>query len=257
MVKKEIEYPDAPSGYVSLYNYKEPFMPYVGGHGYQGVLLFDGVSDKIQCHFCGNWFTELSNHLHKEHSVNVAWYKKEVGLAQSTALISEKLRSVCIENGRTQYKNLKRLTFRERIKNPKEWSRKVKSSMKENPRERQNKHGTCPEQLLHRLKKEAERLGYTPVRRETTFSRTVLRVFGTWERAIKLANLEYRPVGMRSVPKYTDEQLLDFLRDFKVRNGRNPSTSDFNRGLLPASRQPYKERWGRIGNILKAAGLVD
>lgn len=38
---KEVEYEEAPSGYVKLYNYKEPFMKFNGGHGYQGVLLVD------------------------------------------------------------------------------------------------------------------------------------------------------------------------------------------------------------------------
>jgi len=41
---KTLEYEEAPSGSVCLYNYKEPFMEFhdeeLGvGHGYQGVLL--------------------------------------------------------------------------------------------------------------------------------------------------------------------------------------------------------------------------
>lgn len=257
MTKKELEYPDAPSGYVTLYNYKEPFMPYVGGHGYQGVLLFDGESDKVQCHLCGEWFKELGHHLHREHSVKADWYKNEVGLSQNSFLISEKLRSKFVAQGIAQYKNLKRFaSLRRGKKSPRALVEKQRAGLKANPRERQNKNGTCPEQLLHRLRKEADRLGHTPIRRKTTFSRTVIRVFGTWERSIKLANLEYRKVGMRTIPKYTDTQLLDFLRDFALRNNRNPSTSDFKRKLLPASREPYKTRWGSWANTLKTAGLL-
>lgn len=55
----ELEYEEAPSGFVTLYNYKEPFMKFKEGYGFQGVLLFDGTSDKIQCHFCGNWYDAL------------------------------------------------------------------------------------------------------------------------------------------------------------------------------------------------------
>ena len=42
-----MEYEEAPSGYVTLYNYKEPFMPYREGYGYLGVVLFDGETDKV------------------------------------------------------------------------------------------------------------------------------------------------------------------------------------------------------------------
>lgn len=64
---KELEYPEAPSGFVTLYNYKEPFMPFTDpdtreGFGYGGVLVFDGVSDKVQCHLCGEWYHALGNH---------------------------------------------------------------------------------------------------------------------------------------------------------------------------------------------------
>lgn len=41
---KTVEFEDAPSGMITLYNYKEPFMDFVdeatgGGFGYQGVLI--------------------------------------------------------------------------------------------------------------------------------------------------------------------------------------------------------------------------
>lgn len=50
---KVMEYEDSPSGFVTLYNYKEPFMKYEEGYGLKGVLLFDGKTGRVQCHMCG------------------------------------------------------------------------------------------------------------------------------------------------------------------------------------------------------------
>ena len=103
---KEMEYDDAPSGFVKLYSYKEPFMPFHGagifdiGYGFEGVLLFDGKSDKIQCHFCGDWYDFLPSHIRKEHSIKTSEYKELVGLTSRTALISEKVRTKMIANGK-------------------------------------------------------------------------------------------------------------------------------------------------------------
>lgn len=105
---KVMEHPEAPSGFVTLYHYKEPFMKFEGGFGFQGVLLFDGKTDKVQCHLCGNWMDYLPNHLMREHSMKASAYKDLVGLRQSTALLNEAQREKLIESGlEKRIKNLK------------------------------------------------------------------------------------------------------------------------------------------------------
>lgn len=185
---KEMEYLDSPTGYVTLYNYKEPFMPYVGGYGYQGVLLFNGEDDKVQCHLCGDWFAYLSHHLHREHSMSAAQYKTEVGLSQTTALLGEKQRAVLIKNGLD--KRLKNLRIN---RHHSEASRKkISETLKNLTREKQNKFGTCPEQLLQRIKDKFLELGRTPTQKEITGYQTIVKVWGTWKRAIEIAGIPYR-----------------------------------------------------------------
>src|SRR3990167_11305295 len=104
---KEIEYEEAPSGFIKLYKYKEPFMKFQEGFGFEGVLAMDGNGDKIQCHLCGNWYEVLGNHLHREHNMKASDYKRLVGLRQNTALISEKVREKMVTNGIERFKNLK------------------------------------------------------------------------------------------------------------------------------------------------------
>lgn len=314
---KELEYPDAPSGFVTLYNYKEPFMPYQGGYGYEGVLLFDGIEDRIQCHLCGGWFEYLSHHLHGEHSMTARDYKSQVGLAPTTALISEKYRAKLIQAGTD--KRMKNL------RSPKSVSaatrKKISDGLKKwaASREKENKMGTCPEQLLQRVRDKFEELGRTPTQKELKGYDTIRKVWGSYRRACEMAGIPYRePRTGRIRPqnykyseeeivawivtyvdkngklpavavwnrmgskvadrfggwkylcdkalksgakykivnqhKYTTQDLLELLREFKKENKRNPSTSDCKRKLLPYVGR-YLYHWGTWRETLKAAGL--
>lgn len=173
--KKIIEYPDAPSGGVYFYNYKEPLMPFENGFGYRGALIFDAVNDKIQCHFCGEWFDALQNHLAKEHSMRAAEYKERVGLNKKTALINERVRARLIESGLD--KRLQNL----RIQGAKsaEQKRKISATLKENRAELQNQRNTCPEQLLERFVKLHQKLGRMPLERKIGFYETLKKVYGS------------------------------------------------------------------------------
>ena len=153
VVKKDIlEYDEAPSGYIMLYNYKEPLMQFDGGYGFTGVLAHDPKRDLIQCHLCGNWFERLSNHLMKEHNMRCNQYKDYVGLNQKTALINESLRKKLIEHGQKNIvgqKNFKKNTY----KRSEETKKKISITRAKNVAEMQNINGTCPMQLIDRLKK--------------------------------------------------------------------------------------------------------
>lgn len=225
--KDEMEYEDAPSGFVTLYNYKEPFMPfsYEGeGYGYEGVLLFDGTSDKIQCHLCGNWYESFSNHLHREHNMQAGDYKDIVGLRQTTALVGEKLRAKMIANGQKRFKNLKPGGKKtQSVKN------KISETLKKITREKENEVGTCPFQLIDRLKKKADELGRTPGTREIGFHQTLLNVYGTYEEACRIAGLEVRLPGqvISNSRIITHEQIISFVKDFWIKNNKFPRHKNF------------------------------
>lgn len=318
--KKEMEYEEAPSGYVTLYNYKEPFMRYEEGYGFQGVLMFNGEDDKVQCHICGEWFEYLPNHLHREHTTTAAEYKEMVGLAPTTALLGEKQRAVLIQNGTERFKNL-----RPGIKKTDAQKKKISDSLRNLNRERQNLRGTCPEQLIERIRQTYHKLGRTPKENEIRGKETINRVFGSWKAACEVAGIPYRVPGFAmthkkskiveselllwvrdyvstsgELPKqvtyariigvasqtisawamrhggwkevchkalvsdgvyrkmngfrYSQEDLLEFLRAFEKNHGRKPAISDCKRGLLPYPGR-YIYYWKSWKNALKAAGL--
>lgn len=245
--KKELEYPDAPSGYVTLYNYKEPFMKFDKGFGYLGVLLFDGESDKIQCHICGDWFYALGSHLRWEHKMTASKYKELVGLRKRTALIGEKLRDSLIKNGlKIRLKNL-----RPGGKQSEETKNKIRKTLQENSFQTKNENGTCPEQLIDRLKKLADSVGRTPSIDDVPFKTTLKKTFGTYKNACELAGIPYNdPIeclkrGNETI-KITEEKAIKWIQEFYAKNNRIPKLSD--RGMMHTIT--YKFNYNKL--ILKA-----
>ena len=253
-----MEYEDAPSGYVTLYNYKSPFMKFEGGFGLQGVLLYDGKEDKIQCHFCGDWFDHLPSHIHKEHNMRAADYKEQVGLLQSTCLLSESEREKLLRNIDTRKANLVPGGGGQTS------AQKAKTSntlhVNGSKREQQNKLGTCPAQLIDRLQRLAAQLGHSPRRRDCTFTVTLQKVFGSFNEATRLAGMTPRKVGenLNHRPDLqkvhaTDAALLEEMRAFKERSGRYPSKSAHARGLMLHTYSCFAYRFGSYRAALTAA----
>ncbi len=230
-----MEYEEAPSGFVTLYNYKEPFMKYEQGFGFQGVLLFDGETDKIQCNLCGNWFHQLGNHVNREHGMKANQYKEKVGLSKKTALVSEKLRESLIANGLD--KRLQNLRSRKGIKHTAETIAKIKAYHAGKTRMMQNVNGTCPEQLIDRLVKEYQKQGRTPAERTLGFKEALIKTYGTYRNACKFAGIpeplpdtHYLKIGRENRTKKSQENLeraKEWVYSFYDKNGKLPSKEDF------------------------------
>jgi len=55
-------------------------------YGEFGVLAYDDLADRIQCHACGRWFEKLTSFHLKRHGLTIANYKERYGLNATTAL---------------------------------------------------------------------------------------------------------------------------------------------------------------------------
>lgn len=226
----EVEYEEAPSGYVTFYNYKEPLMRFEEGHGFVGALVFDGKSDKIQCHLCGQWFDQLGNHLKKEHATTAAQYKERVGLNRTTALVNESFRAKLIANGlKKRMKNLK--NQRGAIRSP-ETRRRISEALKEHRAEQKNLTGTCPEQLIQRLTELHYKLGRTPTDDEITFREALRKTYGTLENACNIAGIPYRKPGQTvSKGKWNPFSAAATVRDYYDETGQLPLITQLPKGL--------------------------
>lgn len=261
---KVMEHDEAPSGYVTLYHYKEPFMRFTEGFGYRGCLLFDGKTDKVQCHFCGDWFDYLPYHLHKEHNMRAAAYKETVGLNKGSALISESTRERLIATNLD--KRMKNLSSPRIVSEA--TRKKISDTLKRVTMETQNARGTCPEQLKKRLQEWYLKLGHIPTGTEVKnlgSQETYIRVFGSMSKALRIAGIPRNPSAKRLTPIteivkksiiskiasgyiYTDDGLMSEIHEFEKTNGREPAWSDCARGLL----SPYRNFRKHFGNLKKA-----
>ncbi len=87
----------------------EPYMENDGGTGYQGVVLYDDLSDKVQCADCEEWFGALCTHVVRVHGYKDAReYKEKQGLFPNTPLCVPRV-SESFSNNAKHLENLSQL----------------------------------------------------------------------------------------------------------------------------------------------------
>lgn len=185
--------------YLTFSHYKEPLspVPKSKGHGFYGCLLSTLDRKFIQCHICGKIFKEVSLHIRAAHKMSVRDYKKTYGLSVNTALISEDVRQERKERTLRWLSTLSETEIakykQEARKNSRKWHLGRKFPHKESL-ESKNKKGTCPDQILAKIKEVAQKIGHVPSIGEfieacdgQRFFHLILRVYGKWSNAVKLA----------------------------------------------------------------------
>ena len=230
--------------------------------GYQGTILEDVDTGRIQCAICGKWFYSLAGHLkmHREvledrgktntkqrNFVNA--YKDLVGLMHGTALCSEEIRSKIIETRKNEpywEKDRKKNWVKKRpAKNHKGFNN-LQSE------EKRNKEQRCVEQLLEFLEKAAIKHGRVPLIKELVddnginIYQNIVRMFGSYKEALGIKNLKKRT---EKKGELSDVFLIACLKNFRKNHGRMASISDFN-NLLPAI-EIYNKRFGSYKKALK------
>lgn len=58
-------------------------------YGEVGILAYDEIEDKVQCHICGKWFRGLNTHVLRTHGWSGDDYREEFGLNRGQSLICE------------------------------------------------------------------------------------------------------------------------------------------------------------------------
>ena len=253
---------------LALKGYKEPLTKVSKGHGYYGVLLQSEDGQYIQCHVCGKLFKHMSGHL-KTHKLNTKEYRKKFKISLMTALSSESMRW-----------NLKRATMKwfhnlsedEKIEYRRKNNERLRAALKKRGKgqpkkslEGYNKDGTCPDQLLQKIKDVAKELEKTPSLREFVkacgtqkYKHLIFKVYGSWNKAIDLCGFERSGTYLRKgkPSNFSDEELLEYLSIFAQENGEVPTHTDFIAGNLP-SVGIYTRRFGSIDKARQLAGVYE
>lgn len=259
--------------YLTLNHYKEPLKEVVKaeGTGYYGALLGTPDGNLVQCHVCGELFEHLGYHINRAHKLNANDYKEKYELAYKTALCSE------------NYRQNQKATFMKMLNS---LSEEEKDAYKQRHRERlikaraegkmfahgksitletKNKRGTCPDQLLDKIKEIAERIGKTPSKAEfiletgtQRYVHLIYKTYGSWSKAIEMLGMEVRKAksNPRSKKRYSNEELLEYLAIYAQENNKVPTHTDFKRGLLP-DYSVYTRRFGSIEEARQLAGVYE
>ena len=264
-MEKQIPYEDT---YLTIKNYKEPLtkIPKGKGFGYYGTLLSTVDGQSVQCHVCGKLFSNLGVHARQAHKLPEREYRERFDIARTTALISEN------ERMRTKQQTLEwlqKMTDKEK----EIWKEKQRLLLKEGRKlrgkyqpelslETKNKRGTCPTQLLEKIREVSKKIGHIPSKFEficetetQRYIHLIYKVFGSWSKALKILGMTPRLSvnGGNRVGRYNDDELLELLVIFTQENNKIPTYTDFRRGLLPS----YKVYQGHFGTIENARQMAD
>ncbi len=63
-------------------------------YGDVGIVAYDPVEDKVQCHICGKWFRGLNTHVFRTHGWTADEYREEFGLNRGQPLICQGTREI-------------------------------------------------------------------------------------------------------------------------------------------------------------------
>jgi len=132
--------------------------------------------------------------------------------------------------------------------------------------EQKNKKGTCPDQVLDVIKKLAEKLGRTPSLKDLIvytggqrYKHLVFKLFGSWKNAIHMLGLEEVSRNQnrgRSIKRYTEDELLEYLAVFYHETNKIPTATDCKRGLLP-DYNSYLRIFGSFPSARRLAGIPE
>lgn len=116
------------------------------------------------------------------------------------------------------------------------------------------------EELIEILQDYAKKLGHAPKVREmgvggvpTDF--VYRKHFGTWKNALTVAGLRPSAKTYKNRKTFTDDELLDLLRQFYLDHGRIPSIKTVNADKLMPSVATYRKHFGNWKRALWLAGF--
>lgn len=172
-----------PPNVIPMHKALPPFIPFQGGFGYRGVLLYDTKKRKVQCHFCGKWFAGLGKHVRKHNKISGNAYKDVVGLFRKQSLSSPGLTKKWSRQAKKRF----RLRGSHRIN--KFSAHPSKGRLMQSGAQsfqNMNRFGTCEAQLKARLDDAIKKFGRVPkVREEPALAAAMTRRFGNFRKGVE------------------------------------------------------------------------
>lgn len=213
----------------------EPYMENEKGEGYQGVVLYDELEDKVQCAECGEWFKNMGQHVAKGHKISAREYKTKQGLFQITPLCTpshskiqrERMKNRMINNpekmgGLFTSKRTKQYQKTITISDHRERAEKSR-----NTSQFKNNNGLCDAQIVARLEivrsmaKKGDISSGDLYRFDLPLHKVLHYRFGSLEKACEFYNISVSKKG-----KYEDAELIAILRGWVLKYKKIPVAQD-------------------------------
>lgn len=248
-----------PDTEANLRPYKEPLLPVEGGFGFYGAIAQNKEKTHIQCHICGFFFPSVGAHANKIHGVDGKEYRETYQLSRTTSLASDTVQAVY----RAATLNQAEATKEKRVALFKSMSREFRQQQQHGTKkslERKNKEGRCPDQLIDKIVRLAEKIKRTPRKRDFIaeygegFWHSVYDTYGGWNNAVRIAGMQPSNVGGAHRVTYDYETVVDLVREFYRVEGRVPRATDIGKGIIP-SKQVIRRLFGGVIEMRKAAGF--
>lgn len=234
------------------------------GHGYQGVLLFDDINNKCQCHVCGRWFASVGQHAAIKHRIGRDDYKMRYGFTLKMALCSNYLSRIKSKNSRAAYKRgelaIDKLTCRNRMREKKGF--RAPRQIGNDSAQKRNERGLCALQMRARYEVVKKIVGHDPSERDYIKYDKQLYYVGIMGQYGNLNNfrknvLKEKPKHASYYTAYNNLELIASLRKVAKAKGSEPSIMDIKKhryGDGPTS-MTYLRHFGSWQQALCAAGI--
>lgn len=244
----------------TLFKVVSPLAPVKDGFGYDGVLLREKSTGKIQCHLCGKWFDFLATHVKQKHDCPAEEYRYKFSLPLGFPLCSKKY-SEARSDISSRPEHLSRLG-KNRPKNPGRFLRSKKCRKRgawtSSCLAAQNKRGACKAQMYERYIVVADQVGREPSegdlrKYDPPLMGIIVRRHGNLGEFLKSHGLEGRPYA----PATTKRKIISQLRAFAVEKEKIPVARDFLRGngrKYPAY-STIRRHFGSWRRAMSAAGF--
>jgi hypothetical protein len=235
---------------IPLYKAQPPFMPNAGEFGYMGVVMWEPISDKLQCNICGELFEHLSRHVFQKHQITSTQYKERYGLHKSTPLVSKSISDKLTQHAKKEY-----IQHKESGKNDafiKQAGVGAAKGQRAKPFSVQemNVYATCPLQIDTRFDNAMAEVGETPTIRQLSPSlwAAIQRRFGTYKNYLKL-----RKIKPKRMYNLTKEDIFKALDTFHETYNDYPVLDDIRGGRVDMvkSLAPFKRLFGKWSTCLE------
>lgn len=244
-----------------LYKVREPFMDCPTGNGYLGVVMYDDVNDKIQCHICGRWMSHMGTHVRQAHHQTIEAYRDQFGLPLRGGLTSKSIagkqsRSASRPERLEQLKKFRQpwtnsprtVTFKKRLK--------ARLRLAHSRIAHKNRTGLCPAQQMARYLVVKSIVRREPSSEDLKKHDFTLHAFlynnkntlNKWKQGKGIAIR-----AQHSRWKFGNIELIANLRRWAKKHRRNPGACDFDRGS--PSKTAYLRAFGSWQTALMQAGL--